>query len=260
MSVCILVLTLLIFAAKDSKGRSIDTEEDNSLEGSTFDPRQSLLGKDWIKFTKAPPIKIVQQLGSPVEITCEVMGSQVPTIQWVEGRKSLFDIDELDSNIISESSSSALVRVRSIHIVDRQLNEPQAYTCVGRTGSKTVFASTLVYPAQDRKNIVEVADKFLLSPRKPKIIYNEIVHLDLVGSNIVLPCKVHARPHAEVYWMNGDGQLIEQNHRYRLLPSGDLLISDIKWEDMGAYRCIARNFVGKDSADTFIYPVLKDEK
>lgn len=166
-----------------------------------------------------------------------------------------FQIDSLESNVISESSASAIVKVRSIHIVDHMLSEPRTYTCVGRSGSKTIYASTTVFPQPDMKELVQVREKPFMGPAKPRIIYSERMHLDLMGTDIVLPCKVHARPKAEVFWMNDEGNLIEQNHRYKLLPSGSLLITDIKWEDMGTYKCISRNTMGKDTADVFLYPV-----
>lgn len=135
------------------------------------------------------------------------------------------------------------------------LSEPRTYTCVGRTGSKTVYASTIVYPQTDFKDLVQIREKPFRGPFRPRIVYSERMHLDLVGSNVVLPCKVHARPKAEVTWLNDEGNRIEQSHRIKLLPSGDLLITNIKWEDMGAYKCVARNGMGKDSNDVFLYPV-----
>lgn len=67
---------------------SIDVIEPTSISRTTF-------GHDWIKFTKPPPEKIVQELGSPVEISCEVMGSQVPTIHWVVGQLPLSEVGQL---------------------------------------------------------------------------------------------------------------------------------------------------------------------
>ncbi|XP_037939205.1 neural/ectodermal development factor IMP-L2 [Teleopsis dalmanni] len=264
MNVHGLIIALLVFGAVAVHSRAID-DVDNSIEANSEQQqqqpqsRQNRFEQDWIKFTKPPPSKVFQSLGSPVEIVCEVMGSQIPTISWVVGNLPLSELDSMESNVISESSPSAIVRVRSVHIVDHMLSEPRTYTCVGRTGPKTVYASTTVYPQSDLKDLVQVRDKPFATALKPKIIYNEKLHLDLVGSNIMLPCKVHSRPRAEVFWMNGEGKLIEQNHRYKILPNGDLLISDIKWEDMGGYKCIARNIHGKDTADTFIYPVLREE-
>ncbi|XP_073839521.1 ecdysone-inducible gene L2 isoform X2 [Musca autumnalis] len=266
------ILALLVLLGNSrcgSEARAINDDVDNSIESGVADkPAQSMsskqssprtrFGQDWIKFTKTPPVKIMQNPGTPVEIVCEVMGSQIPTIQWVVGHLPLSEIDSIESNVISESSASAIVKVRSVHVIDHVLSEPRTYTCVGRTGSKTVYASTTVYPQSDLKELLQLREKPFMGPIRPRIVYSERMHLDLVGSNVVLPCKVHARPRAEVFWMNEEGNLIEQNQRFKLLPSGDLLISDIKWEDMGAYKCIARNAMGKDTADAFIYPVQRE--
>ncbi|XP_054086142.1 neural/ectodermal development factor IMP-L2 isoform X1 [Zeugodacus cucurbitae] len=266
MNINILLIAQLVLFAACIQSRAIE-DVDNSIEnagegdGEGQTPKQrSPFEQDWIKFAKKPPTKLLQTLGQPVEIACEVMGSQVPTIQWVVGHLPLSEIDSVESNVISESSTSAIVRVRSVHVIDHMLSEARTYTCVGRTGGKTIYSSTIVYPQADMKELVQVRDKPFPGPQKPRIVYHEKLHLDLVDSNIVLPCKVHARPRAEVFWMNGEGKLIEPNHRFKILPSGDLLLSNIKWEDMGAYRCIARNAMGKDSADTFVYPVLKEDK
>lgn len=264
----LLILAILVFTSNNgSEARAISDDLDNSIEAggeqqSSSSSSSSLqaktrLGQDWIKFTKNPPVKMLQTLGSPVEIVCEVMGSQIPSIQWVVGHVPLSEIETIESNVISESSSSAIVKVRSVHVIDHNLSEPRTYTCVGRTGSKTIYASTIVYPQTDHNDLVR--EKPFNGPIKPRIVYSERMHLDLVGSNVVLPCKVHANPKAEVYWMNDEGHIIEQNQRFKLLRSGDLLISDLKWEDMGAYRCIARNDMGKDTADVFIYPVQKED-
>ncbi|EDW34760.1 GL12728 [Drosophila persimilis] len=65
-----------------------------------------------------------------------MMGSQVPSIQWVVGHMPLSEIENLESNVVSEDAASAIVRVRSVHIIDHMLSEPRTYTCVGRTGSQ----------------------------------------------------------------------------------------------------------------------------
>uniref|UniRef100_A0A1A9UG40 Ig-like domain-containing protein n=3 Tax=Glossina TaxID=44049 RepID=A0A1A9UG40_GLOAU len=265
MNLTYLLLGLLVFASsRGSHARAID-DLDNSIEMVDEKPSsqamlhtRSRLGQDWIRFIKTPPGKIMQTIGSPVEIVCEIMGSQIPTVQWVVGHLPLSEIDSIESNVISESSSSAIVKVRSVHVIDHMLSEPRTYTCVGRTGSKTVYASTIVYPQTDFKDLVQIREKPFRGPFRPRIVYSERMHLDLVGSNVVLPCKVHARPKAEVTWLNDEGNRIEQSHRIKLLPSGDLLITNIKWEDMGAYKCVARNGMGKDSNDVFLYPVQKE--
>lgn len=42
----------------------------------------------------------------------------------------------------------------------------------------------------------------------------------------------------------------------QLLDSGDLLISDVNWSDMGGFKCVAESPLGRDTATTFLYPML----
>jgi len=257
MNLCGGIITLMLLALIALNGiqaRAID-DIDNSIDSGNEPKPRLRLEQDWIKFTKAPVTKMIQTPGTPLEIVCEVMGSQIPTISWVvtKGNEPLSETDRFDSNIISESSMSAIVRVRSVHIVDQMLTEKHTYTCIGRTGSKTIYTSTTVYPKLG-------FEKASASPQPPKIVYSEKLHLDLVGSVIQLPCKVYSTSkHVEILWLNGDGKLIQQNNRFKILPSGELLISGVTWADMGAYRCLARNSFGEDSSDTFVYPVLKED-
>uniref|UniRef100_T1HGU6 Ig-like domain-containing protein n=1 Tax=Rhodnius prolixus TaxID=13249 RepID=T1HGU6_RHOPR len=41
-----------------------------------------------------------------------------------------------------------------------------------------------------------------------------------------------------------------------ILDSGDLIIRNLRWPDMGVYMCVAENSVGKDIISTFLYPML----
>lgn len=80
--VCLLVVGLFI---SNVYGRAIE-EPDNSIQS---DDNQYTGGRDWVKISDAPPPKIVQQIGSPVELECEVSGSPPPTVHWVRGNKPL---------------------------------------------------------------------------------------------------------------------------------------------------------------------------
>ncbi|KRF83967.1 neural/ectodermal development factor IMP-L2 isoform X1 [Drosophila virilis] len=273
MNLNLCAIALLLFGSLSGvQCRAVDIVDesnddvDNSIEPEPESPqskhsRARAFEEDWLKFTKTPPTKIQQAPGAILEIACEMMGSQVPSIQWVVGRVPLSEIDNLAPNTFSEDAPSAIVRVRSVHIVDHMLSGPRTYTCIGRTGSKTIYASTQVYPAHSDQELggLIVPEKQYPGPQKPRIIYTEKTHLDLMGSSVMLPCKVHANPHAKITWRNNEDKDIVQSHRFKVLPTGDLLISDLKWEDMGNYKCIAHNAVGRDSADTFVYPVLKEQ-
>lgn len=104
------IFSLLVLTSSrcGSEARAIDDDVDNSIEagGDASSSSQSLpsqhsagsssprtrFGQDWIKFTTTPPAKVLQTVGTPIEIVCEVMGSQIPTIQWVVGHLPLSEV------------------------------------------------------------------------------------------------------------------------------------------------------------------------
>ena len=42
---------------------------------------------------------------------------------------------------------------------------------------------------------------------------------------------------------------------FQVLPSGDLYIHDLSFEDMGMFRCMVSNEFGHDMKETFVYPL-----
>lgn len=163
--------------------------------------------------------------------------------------------------MVSETSPNALVRVRSRLVIDHMSVPERSFTCVGRAGTKMTYATTTVFASpsnpQNLTDLLNVNANTLAGPKKARIVlyYNAI--FDTIGQNVLLPCKAAGRPHPEVYWLDTDNNMVgADNSRYKVLPSGELLISSLRWADMGLYTCIARNAVSKDSITTFLYPML----
>lgn len=57
-------------------------------------------------------------------------------------------------------------------------------------------------------------------------------------------------------WTLPDDRLISEDQRdkYEILETGDLLIKDLRWSDMGSYVCTVSDDQGSDSISTFVYP------
>lgn len=98
MNINTLLIAQLVLFAACIQGRAIE-DVDNSIENTgegdgegQTEKQRSPFEHDWIKFAKKPPTKLLQTFGQPVEIACEVMGSQVPTIQWVVGHLPLSEV------------------------------------------------------------------------------------------------------------------------------------------------------------------------
>lgn len=149
-------------------------------------------------------------------------------------------VDNIDSNLISETSPDALVRVRSRLIIEHSSSSERTYTCVGRAGSKTAYESTTVYSAPGHKshNITEFLS-LNSGAKKARIVMYYSVLFDTIGRNVILPCKAAGRPNPEIYWLDQDDNIISgRDHRLRVHPSGSLYISSLRWSDMGTYTCI----------------------
>ncbi|KAK3521965.1 hypothetical protein QTP70_020451 [Hemibagrus guttatus] len=65
----------------------------------------------------------------------------------------------------------------------------------------------------------------------------------LLESKAVLPCVTLGYPKPEVSWLKGD-DLIKVDSRISILDIGALKIHNIRKEDAGQYRCVARNSFG----------------
>lgn len=164
-----------------------------------------------------------------------------------------------ETNVIVESSSDSMVRLTSRLIIDRASPSDREFTCVGRAGSKTDYASATVPGVTTTGRTHNLTELLAIDgPKKPRIVLFYSAIFELMGSNIVLPCNIAGRPYPEIFWLDQNEQLVNGNQdgRVRVLPTGDLLITNLEWLDMGVYTCIARNPAGKDSITTFVYPVL----
>ncbi|XP_055384173.1 neural/ectodermal development factor IMP-L2-like [Condylostylus longicornis] len=233
----------------------IDNEIDNSIQIHS-DPDEKIdLSEphEWVKLTKVPPTNIYHDKGSIIEIECEALGTPIPEVQWVPGNVVR------ENNAVMFSGPSTLVKVRSVLIVER-LKHTKTFSCVATAAGKQVIASTTVHTKKIETSINDVT-QMRYEPRKPKIIYNYSLYLETVGSTILLPCKIAPnRLKIEKIWLDSSGNVISgENSRFKINSSGDLIIFDLKWDDMGAYKCVAENSIGRDAADTFVYPALNDD-
>lgn len=94
-----------------------------------------------------------------------------------------------------------------------------------------------------------------VGPKKVRVLSYYATVFSAIGKSLVLPCKATGKPHPEIFWLDSEQNLINSQHpRHKVLPNGDLLITPLKWADMGTYTCIARNPISKDTAETFVYP------
>lgn len=181
--------------------------------------------------------------------------------------------------MLTEVAGSSLARVRSRLILEHAPSVgEQTYTCVGRTGGQIAHASTVVttsasdvFPSgpneRHSKGNLKVQgfspdlwNHLMLESSQtssaPRITEYYSVLLQSIGSTVLLPCHAVGRPRPAVHWVDPNENIITgHGSRYEVLPTGELLIQRLKWDDMGAYKCVAENSMGKDEIPSFIYPM-----
>lgn len=167
---------------------------------------------------------------------------------------------DFESNAITESNPTSRARAISRLIIDRSVVLERTFSCVGRSGRKTAVESTTIYPNENSSSDLlglnaGIGSSSAGGPKKVRILSYYSTIFASIGKSIVLPCKAAGRPHPEIFWLDPEQTMIgTQNPRQKILPNGDLLISPLRWSDMGSWTCVARNPISKDTAETFVYP------
>ncbi|XP_037293212.1 neural/ectodermal development factor IMP-L2-like [Manduca sexta] len=149
---------------------------------------------------------------------------------------------------------TSLARLTSKLILTAPSNGDE-YTCVATAGLKRTTSTTTVYNENDEDEELLDIQKLLFKPAKPIItsFFNEV--FQDMGTDIVLPCRVYSLTKSQALWQDPNDEVIYgDSGRIRVLPSGDLLITNLRWSDMGTYTCTAKNMYGKESVYTFLYP------
>ena len=77
--------------------------------------------------------------------------------------------------------------------------------------------------------------KVTISP--PKLVVNE----SKIASFL---CSASGNPAAQMFWSKVNGSF--QSNRIKVTSNGLMQIPGVRMEDAGAYKCIARNILGKD--------------
>jgi len=90
-------------------------------------------------------------------------------------------------------------------------------------------------------------------------------YTQLVGQDALLTCR--AAGNHETFWyfeplMNPDDRkMIDlKSDKYQMTATGDLVVRDLSYTDMGHYLCNVRNLNGEDSVKTFVYPLAVSKK
>lgn len=167
--------------------------------------------------------------------------------------------ESYESNLLAELPTAGIARVRSRLVIPAVLSVHAAhYTCVAESGSQfdTAPSQLAVARGVPERNLTQLlADNILGARQPPRVVLHYSSYMDVIGNDVVLPCKTVGSPPPNVVWLDNHEQVVD-DERATVQSDGSLRLRNIQWSDMGKYVCIARNGVDRDHVQTFLYPML----
>ncbi|NXO00659.1 FSTL4 protein, partial [Rhinopomastus cyanomelas] len=161
-------------------------------------------------------------VGLSTVLTCSIRGALRPPIIWKRNGVILNFLDLEDINDFGEDDSLYITKVTTIHMGN--------YTC-------------------HAYGYEELYQTHILQVNVPPVIrvYPE-TQAQEPGVSASLKCHAEGIPNPRITWLkNGIDVLPKLSKQLALLANGsELHISSVRYEDTGAYTCIAKNEVGVD--------------
>ncbi|KAF7988157.1 hypothetical protein HCN44_007651 [Aphidius gifuensis] len=239
-------------------------EQTNSISDFNIKyPPTNKKNKDWVKVKLSGSTHShVLSKGQNYELKCMADGGPAPQIYWIRGGDIERQIDDLKrpNSVYDDFTSSEIgpAKIESKYIIDcASKNDEGPIYCVAISGDKVEWDSTIILVNDNSTRNLPCGTR-----RLPVITNHASTVLALQGTSVVLPCVAVGKPKPFILWETAEGNRITNyifNPRYKVLPTGDLLIDSLEWNDMNGYTCIARSNLGEDRASTFIYPVQRDD-
>uniref|UniRef100_A0A4W3JKG1 Peroxidasin homolog n=1 Tax=Callorhinchus milii TaxID=7868 RepID=A0A4W3JKG1_CALMI len=139
------------------------------------------------------------------------------------------EIDMTDNNRVN------LLEDGTLMIQDIKESDQGAYQCMAKNVAGEVKTN-------------EVILRYFGTPAKPIFVIQPQNTEVLVGESVTLECGVSGHPQPRIIWTKGNGNLLPDDPRYTITPSGGLYMQNVTFEDQGQYNCNASNTEGSIQA------------
>ncbi|XP_059490893.1 neural/ectodermal development factor IMP-L2 isoform X2 [Neocloeon triangulifer] len=252
-------------AANASRFKKQNSPSHDSISNDVSDS----VSEDWVKVSIKQG-RLAATAGGSMEYTCEAVGSPSPSIVWLkdglpiqqespEDMSDNYIVVDSNSNNLRINSEGALGKVVTrLHIPCITMKDSGAvYSCLATSGVRSAVDYAQLRVTASLDNFYGCLEQ---QAEPPQITTHTPTILQSMGKDVELLCKARGSPEPEVYWVGPNGKTIMDGPRFRVLENGSLVITRLTWDDMGEYKCKADNLLGEDTASTFLYPMLNEEK
>lgn len=167
-------------------------------------------------FVEQPEIKNAAE-EETVEFRCTAAGVPEPTIKWIYNGKPIAE---------APSNDRRVVKTNSIMIKNLNKKDTGNYGCNATNSIGYVYKDFYL-------NVLAMPPEIEVAPGEQETVDRR---------NVKLTCTVFGAPKPEIKWIHNSLELT--GGRYKVLESGDLDISDVRYTDAGNYTCHAKNKFG----------------
>ncbi|XP_058828947.1 lachesin isoform X2 [Topomyia yanbarensis] len=180
--------------------------------------------------------------GSSVKLTCRAKGYPEPVVTW--RREDSTEIVLKDSAGTKQGVNSYRGEVLKLTKISR--SEMGSYLCIASNGvppsvSKRISLSIHFHP------VIQVPNQLVGAP---------------LGTDVSIECQVEASPKSINYWVK-DTEMIVSSPKYHVQDvtkslyetKMSMTVRSFQKEDVGSYRCIAKNSLGEVDSSIRLYEI-----
>ncbi|XP_067129473.1 zwei Ig domain protein zig-2-like isoform X1 [Centruroides vittatus] len=228
----------------------------NSAHQNVF--RRMKRSAAFLSFHKKPSSSIRLLTGSNRVLECEAGASPGPMIvYWLKNGKKIDEESSTDEVINSDVEAHTITMVKSRLYLDCVTpDDAGEYTCVIENAYEKKSKNVKVEIMESEEDLC--VDKEISSSARINLWTTRM--LKTQGYDVRLICRSEGSPTPKITWLDTEQNPISDSYKYKLMENGDLIIYDLKWEDMGHYTCLSENSRGSDTAVLFLYPLLPENQ
>ncbi|XP_065364875.1 leucine-rich repeats and immunoglobulin-like domains protein 1 [Calliphora vicina] len=181
--------------------------------------------------------------GSSVKLTCRARGYPEPIVTWRrEDGNEIILKDNVGTKTLVSSYRGEVLKLTKI-----SRNEMGSYLCIASNGvppsvSKRISLSIHFHP------VIQVPNQLVGAP---------------LGTDVQIECHVEASPKSINYWIKDTGEMIVSSSKYHVQENSKsmyetkmtLIVRKFQKEDVGSYRCIAKNSLGEVDSSIRLYEI-----
>ncbi|XP_050303798.1 lachesin-like [Anthonomus grandis grandis] len=194
-------------------------------------------------FTEETSGDLLVPEGGTVKLNCKARGHPEPYVQWRR--------EDGNDLVIREPSGTttkvAVYQGAMLQLYKISRTEMGAYMCIATNGvpptvSKRVMVNVHFHP------VIHVPNQLVGAP---------------LGTDVTLECFVEAFPKSINYWVRDTGEMVISSTKFvvQTINRSDfevkmmVTIQNFQKEDVGSYRCIAKNSLGEVESNIRLYEI-----